>query len=309
MIERYYRKHEDRITGPFPAARLIAMQRGGIVTGDDLLSTDKIDWKPATDFEWLFEPNVIPLDAVSDSKPEAALKLKPLPEEIALPRLEPIPVMVPVRDEPQLVERMSAGRIIGDTLMLTWNSCDKLLPLRRENEPRRAAIAAVTAFLLALTLSGLAGMACARLYQITLLQGLGSGLGVAAAAGILIFVEIWLFEVVLLPDELTRNCLNEVMLAAVTVFILTMGNITTGATLHLMLFPPHPAVRLAAVAFNLLVWSFAVANTATALRIGLEHFSGARPRSTVWMAGLVVGSNLILLFAMIDAFIISKGLS
>lgn len=297
----YYLKQNGKITGPFPASRLAAMKREGRLTAGTQLSTDKQEWSAITAVSWLADPvELVPeRPAAQPVLPEQCdrqeVRLRLLPSVPPLP--EPAAYDEETGDEDGPPDDpASIPRLIGDTLMLCWNTTDKLLPLRRSADLRPVTTAVAAAAAASLLLSVAAGMTLYAVSGRGVLTGFTLGLAVPLCSWLLLFAEIWSFRVVFSPDCRGGNIVDDLLLATALLWIFTIADLSTGMTWRLMVQPPAPWLRPAAILFNLFVWSFTVCNAAAAVRIGLTRFSGLRPRNAVWLTALTLWNNPLLLY-------------
>ena len=70
----FYLKQQNRIYGPFPAAKILAMYRSKTLSAADQISPDKINWKNVNDF---FNPPRPKVQKIQQIQPTAAVNTVP----------------------------------------------------------------------------------------------------------------------------------------------------------------------------------------------------------------------------------------
>lgn len=303
--QSFYLKQDGRIVGPLTIPRISAIKRSGALGQHVWISADKTSWKPAGELEWF---RTLPdAEGISSATPQLSEAAPPDAPAIASQSAEvPVPEKPPEGlDDPPCpdppardFQKQSPARIIGDSLMLCWNTTDKLLPLGTSGN-RTLHLAILTTFTASFLLCLIGFPPALAAAGRNAVQSVAFGFALWFCPAFLLFSALWGFRILFGTNFRDGSLKCDLLLTGTLLWIFSIANLSTGASWRFLVSPPSKPIGAAALLLNLFVWSFALSNAATALRIGLCRFSGFRPRNAVWQAGALLGANLALLYFLI----------
>ncbi len=320
MEKFFYLNRGGRLSGPFSAARLIAMRRAGQLDSADRLSTDRSVWRPVTTFDWLYEcvpapPPLRRVPVVSAAGAAAAVPPEAEREDVSAAEIVAMkpPAVIAAEDMPAGGEEVSSGeriapqesvaapgsplfaagevpepdplRLGGYTLGLIWNTAD-YLPKLRQYGAVGVATAGCFGTLAALLAATAASAAAAPLFPGTVsrFEAFLSGGGAVLGLALLLFLEQFCCRVFLAPSTECGNCWDDWLTATAALLDFVAFGVIALALL------PAAGRGWWPLVWPLLLFAccFALSNILTALRFEYGRICGIRPRFATLVAALTL---------------------